>query len=162
MEYHTGRLTVSPKDVVRFCSAMLRSFSRWIIVTRRTTPPPPGRSGLYSCLYAEHAAHELQVAWDLLGQNHIRAAGAIAGVALELYLRHVAAMHQVTIRKHVSIAQLQDSLRYVGLLDDRQRRQIQRLSSIRNQCVHGQKHAPSRAQVEWLILGVEDLRRTLH
>jgi len=159
MEYRAGQLIISSEDVAQLLSAVWRSLCRWITATRRSLSPPPGRYGFYSRVYAERATQELQVARDLLAQDQIRAAGAIAGVALELHLKHVAAAHQINIRKRASIAQLQDSLRYAGLLDNQQRRRIQKFSDIRNQCVHGRKHAPSRARVERLIRGIDDLQQ---
>jgi hypothetical protein len=108
------------------------------------------------------AARELHRARTLLEQDQVRASGAIAGVALELHLKHVAAAHCVNVGKHPSIAHLQDSLRTAGLLRQRQQKVIQKLATIRNRCVHARKHEPSRAQVERLIQGVEELRRILH
>ena len=161
MEYHAGRFIVSTEDVARLVGAAVRSLRRWFSSVRRKLPRPPAHYGYYSRLYAEMTAQELQAACDLLAQNQIRAAGAVAGVALELHLKHVAAAHHVTINQYVSIAQLQDSLRYAGLLDNRQRKLVQKLSGIRNQCVHGRKHLPTRAQVERLIQGIDDLRQSV-
>ncbi len=161
MEYYPGRLTISSEDVARFISAAVRSLRRWLSSVRRTLPPLPRRYGYYGRLYAERTALELQAARDLLAQGQIRAAGAVAGVALELHLKHVTAVHQVNIGQYATIAQLQDTLRYAGLLDNRQRKLVQKLAGIRNQCVHGRKHLPTRAQVERLIQGIDDLRQGL-
>jgi hypothetical protein len=161
MEYHSGRLIISSEDVARLVGAAMRSLKRWFSSLRQRLPRPPARYGYHSRLYAERTDQELQAARDLLAQNQIRAAGAVAGVALELHLKHVAAAHHVTLKQYVTIAQLQDALRYAGLLDSRQRKLIQKLASIRNQCVHGRKHLPTRAQVERLIDGIEELRQTV-
>lgn len=161
MEYHAGYLTISPEDVARLFSAAIRSFRRWITAARRVAPPRSPRFGYYSRLYAEQSSRELATARALLAQDQIRAAGAVAGVALELHLKHVAAAHQVQADQRTSIAHLQDALRFAGLLDNRQRKQVQKFAGIRNLCVHARKQAPSREQVTRMIAGIEELRRTL-
>ncbi len=160
MDYRAGQITISSEDVARLLSVTYRSLCRWIAAARRSLPPP-GRYGFYSRLYAKHAAQEVRVARDLLTQGQVRAAGALAGVALELYLKHVAAAHCVNVGKHPSIAHLQDTLRVAGLVQQRQQKAIQKLATIRNRCVHARKHEPSRASVERLIAGVERLMQDM-
>jgi hypothetical protein len=104
---------------------------------------------------------ELNTARALLQQGQIRAAGAVAGVALELHLRHVAAVYQVNADKRTSIAQLQDALRFAGIVQASHRKQLTRLTKIRNRCVHARKQLPTRSAVEQLISGIDELRRTL-
>ena len=162
MEYHTGRLTITAEDIAAWTTLALRAICRQFMTIRPPLSLPFRSPGSRSQFYAAAVMEELATARTLLQQNQIRAAGAVAGVALEFHLKHVAAACQVTIGKHATIAQLQDALRYAGLLDNQQRKQIQKLADIRNLCVHGRKHAPSRAQVERLIQGVEELRRMLH
>ena len=157
MEYSTGRLTISSDDVARWATAALRAIRQRLITIRQQIPIPARSFGYNSRLYAAGTARELATARELLNQGQIRAAGAVAGVALELHLKHVAAVHSVSIRHHATIAQMQDTLRYAGLFDNRQRKVIQKLSTIRNLCVHGRKETPNRAQVERLIAGIEHL-----
>jgi hypothetical protein len=157
MDYQAGQIIVSSEDVARLLSVAYRSLRRWITTARSSLPLPPGCYGFYSRLYAGMAVHELHRARTLLEQDQVRAAGAIAGVALELHLRHVAAAHCVNVGKHPSIAHLQDLLRTAGLLQQRQQKVIQRLATTRNRCVHARKHEPSGASVARLIAGVARL-----
>lgn len=100
---------------------------------------------------------ELNTARALLRQGQIRA-GAVAGVALELHLRHVAAVHQVQADTRTSIAQVQDALRFAGIVQASHRKQLKRLTKIRNRCVHARKQLPTRSAVEQLISGIDELR----
>jgi hypothetical protein len=161
MEYHPGRLTITSDDVARWAGIALRGIRQRLTTIRQRIPIPARVVGYNSRLYAAATARELAGARELLQQNQIRAAGAVAGVALELHLKHVAAAHSISIRHHATIAQMQDRLRYAGLLDKRQRKLIGKLSTIRNLCVHGRKEEPTRVQVERLITGIEELQRTM-
>lgn len=149
MDYHTGRLTISSDDVATWATIALRAIQRRLRSQAELNDPANGPSAA--------AQHELTIAQKLLQQNHLRATGAVAGVALELHLKHVARIHGLDVRPYATISQVQNTLRYAGLLTRQQRRLIGKLGAIRNQCVHARPEPPSRAAVERLIAGVEQL-----
>lgn len=148
MEYSTGRLTISSDDVAAWATIALRAI-------RQRFRPRAQHHDPASSLAA--AQHELTTAQQLLKLNHLRAAGAIAGVALEMHLKHVARTHRLDIPPNATIANVQNTLRYAGLLSRPQRRLIGKLGAIRNQCVHVHPDVPSRTTIEKLIQGVEQL-----
>lgn len=149
MEYDTGRLTISSEDVAAWATIALRA------IRQRLRPRTQHRNPAGSLAAA--ALHELRTAQHLLRLNHLRAAGAIAGVALELHLKHVARSQGLDVQLYATIAQVQNTLRYAGLLTRPQRKLIGKLGAIRNQCVHARPEPPSRAAVEKLIGGVAQL-----
>ena len=144
MEYHTGRLTISSDGVARVVALALHTIRQRL--RPRTKPTDP------ACPLV--AQQELATAQQLLKLNHLRAAGAIAGVALEMHLKHIARAHGLDLPSAATIAKVQNTLRYAGLLSRPQRRLISKLGAIRNQCVHVHPDAPSRAAIEKLIQGV--------
>jgi hypothetical protein len=97
---------------------------------------------------------ELAAAQQLLRGNQLRAAGAVAGVALELHLKSVACAQGLDVRPYATIAQVQDTLRYAGILTRSECRLIGKFAAIRNQCVHARPEPLRRAAVEKLIHGV--------
>ncbi|HEY0736825.1 MAG TPA: hypothetical protein VGD69_18040, partial [Herpetosiphonaceae bacterium] len=147
MEYYTGRLIISSDDVAAWASLALHTIRRRLRPRAKHYDP--------ASPLAAAARHELASAQKLLQQNHLRAAGAIAGVALEMHLKHVARAHGLALPPAATIAKVQNTLRYAGLLTRPQRRLIGKLGAIRNQCVHAHLDSPSRAAVEKLIQGVE-------
>lgn len=153
MEYHTGRLTITAEDVARWAIIALRHIrQRFTNHAPLISPPPDPASHLAT------AAHdELAAAHTLLAQGQIRAAGAVAGVALELHLKHLATAHKLDMRPYSTIAQVQATLRAAGLLTSAERKLINKLGAIRNQCVHARPELPSQTKVEKLIGGIERL-----
>lgn len=149
MEYHTGRLTITSDDLAAWASLALRRIRQRLRQRARHRD--------LACPLAVAAQHELASAQKLLQQNHLRAAGAIAGVALEMHLKHMARMYGLAVPPNATIAKVQNTLRYAGLLSRPQRRLIGKLSAIRNQCVHVHPASPSRAAIEKLIQGVAQL-----
>lgn len=146
MEYHTGRLTITADDIARWASLALRAI-------RQRLRPQTNPTDLASRLAAT-AQSELSTAQELLRLNQLRAAGAVAGVALELHLKHIARAHGLDVRPYATIAQVQDTLRYAGILSRRQCRLIGKLAAIRNQCVHARPEPLRWVAVEKLIMGV--------
>ncbi|HEY0739260.1 MAG TPA: hypothetical protein VGD69_30340 [Herpetosiphonaceae bacterium] len=149
MEYSTGRLTITSDDVTAWARLALRS------IPQRLRPHAQHHDPANPLAAA--AQHELATAQQLLKLNHFRAAGVIAGVALEMHLKHVARTHGLALPPSATIAKVQNTLRYAGLLSRPQRRLIGKLGAIRNQCVHVHPDVPSRAAIEKLIQGVAQL-----
>lgn len=146
MEYRTGHLTITSDDVAAWATFALRSI-------RQRLRPPTHPADPASRLRAA-AQQELTTAQQLLRQNHHRAAGAVAGVALELHLKAVACAHGLDVRPYATIAQVQDTLRYAGILSRQQCRLIGKFAAIRNQCVHARPEPLRRDAVGKLIAGV--------
>lgn len=149
MDYYTGRLTITSDDVARVATLALRSIRKRL--RRQTHPTDPVEQ------LAAAAQHELSAAQQLLRLNQHRAAGAVAGVALELHLKSIARVHNLDVRPYATIAQVQDTLRYAGVLTRPQCRLIGKFAAIRNQCVHARPEPLRRAAVEKLIHGVAQL-----
>ena len=105
---------------------------------------------------------ELESAHELLKRGFVRGAGAIAGVALEKHLLHVAIQHNLKSRKkNPAVSNLNDLLKDGGILDVPGWRQIQRLADIRNLCSHNRERSPSDEEVAELIEGVDKITKTL-
>jgi hypothetical protein len=149
MDYHSGRLTITADDVARVAALALRSI-RQRLRPQTTSTNPASRLRVA-------AQHELATAQQLLKLNHFRAAGAVAGVALELHLKSVACAQGLDVRPYATIAQVQDTLRYAGILTRSECRLIGKFAAIRNQCVHARPEPLRRAAVEKLIAGVAQL-----
>lgn len=153
MEYYVRHFTICPDDVANSITAMWHALRRCLATICR----PFILSTRCSKHAPQTAAHELHTARTLLAQGQIRAAGAVAGVALELHLKHVARVQGISVRPYATIAQVQDTLRYAGLITRQQRKLIQKLAAIRNQCVHARPEPPSYSRVAKLIQGIEQL-----
>jgi len=105
---------------------------------------------------------ELSVATELRKKNHLRAAGAVAGVVLEEHLKHVIFKHPVKMAKtDPTIAYLNDVLKEASIYDVPTWRFIQRLGDIRNLCVHAKERDPTSSEVEELIAGTEKVIKTV-
>lgn len=105
---------------------------------------------------------ELDAADELLRVGFLRASGAIGGVVLEKHLAQVCASHKVTVKKtDPTISELNDLLKGAGVIDVSTWRPIQRLSDLRNICVHNKNHEPLKEEVAELIAGVRKISKTL-
>jgi len=114
-------------------------------------------------LQAEMFDDELEAASYLLKNKFTRAAGAMAGVALERRLKQVCVNHIVTLgkKKNLSISDLNDALKNSNTIDTTDWRRIQLLGDIRNKCDHDKKVEPTEAEVNELIEGVKKVIKTL-
>ncbi len=101
---------------------------------------------------------ELQAAKDLLKKKYYRAAGALAGVTLEIHLSKVCANHGLTFRKNnPTISNFNEELKNNSIIDTPTWRLIQRLGDIRNLSVHSKEREPRDSEIEDLIIGCEKL-----
>lgn len=102
--------------------------------------------------------NELQAAKDLLKKKYNRAAGALAGVTLEIHLSKVCENQNIKFRKqNPTISDFNEELKKENIIDVPTWRLIQRLGDIRNMSVHSKEREPSNDEVEDLIKGVEKL-----
>lgn len=105
---------------------------------------------------------ELDAADALLKAKFLRAAGALAGVALERHLASVARAHQIKITKRdPTVSDLNDPLKAAGILDTPMWRLIQRLGDLRNSAAT--RGEESRLWKKWgeLIDGVRRIVKTV-
>jgi hypothetical protein len=108
-------------------------------------------------LFAELQDKELEAAKALL-QVSVRAAGALAGVVLLRHLQRMAANHMVTVPKpETTVRDLNDPLKQANAYDFSTWRKIQLLGDLHNLCSEQRNGAPTKAQIEDLILGVNSI-----
>ena len=105
---------------------------------------------------------ELDAAKELAKNRFTRAAGAVAGVVLERYLKEVCDNHQVKIRKrNPQISDLNDALKGADVIDIPQWRSIQQLGDLRNLCAHDKESEPTSDQINDLLAGVAKVTKTI-
>lgn len=105
---------------------------------------------------------ELGSAQELLKNNFVRAAGAVAGVVLEKHLKQVCDDHSVKINKaKPTLSVLNDALKDALIIDIPQWRFNQHLGDIRNNCDHARQPEPSDSQVKDLIDGTAKVIKTI-
>ena len=114
---------------------------------------------LRKTISADFVKSELDEAELLLEHDFIRAAGAVAGVALERYLKTLCDTSQppVVYDKKDTINPLARKLRNKGHLSETERKKIEWLGDIRNKCVHSKKEEPTKKEIEKLMEGTKDL-----
>ena len=113
-------------------------------------------------LLADLFDSELNAARHLSKNGHLRAAGAVTGVAREGHLAQVCDNHGVKIaKKDPHINDFNEALKKAAVFDVVQWRGIQRLADIRNLCDHKKKREPTPGEVEELIDGVDKAIKTL-
>lgn len=90
---------------------------------------------LREIISADFINREIEEA-EFLFKNHPRAAGALAGVALEKHLRVLCEKYQIDYLPKDTIEPLVQRLYTKGKLEISQMKNIQHLASIRNKCDH--------------------------
>ena len=100
---------------------------------------------------------ELQAARLLLSKGHRRAAGAVAGLALESHLSKVAQRHGLALPESgsSSLRRLNRSLRKAGVCGSARSRRIERLAELSDACFR-RKRKVSAKLVSELLSGVEE------
>jgi HEPN domain len=91
---------------------------------------------LRKIISADLARTEIEEAEMLLMANHYRAAGVIAGVALELHLKTLCDVNNVSHPPKATLDPLANALYKDGKIDVTELKNIQYLASIRNKCSH--------------------------
>jgi hypothetical protein len=104
---------------------------------------------------------EIASARSLLTNRHIRAAGVIAGVALEGHLKQLIRDHKVPFRLKAMLSNLNEALKNAGVYDVPQWREIQLLTDIRNLCGHKGEREPQQSEVENLISSTDRIVHTV-
>ena len=108
---------------------------------------------LRKTISADLVESELDEACLLLEHDFIRAAGAVAGVALERYLKTLCEISTppVVYNKNDSINPLATKLRNADHLSETERKKIEYLGDIRNRCDHSKEEEPTKEEVKELI-----------
>jgi hypothetical protein len=113
-------------------------------------------------LQADLFDSELEAARELAKNGFLRAGGAVAGVVLERHLGHICKNHGLKSRKaHPSIADYNQLLKDVEIIDIAKWRFIQHLADIRNLCDHSKDREPTKEDVLELVEGVEKVIKTV-
>lgn len=157
------RITRGGEDVVNplaaFSSKLQQQFSILVGANERIDSILNDIKGV---LQAELFDDELDAADNLLKNGHFRASGALAGVTIERHLNQVAENHQIKLsKKNPTIADFNQIFKDEGILDIPNWRFLQRLSDIRNLCVHKKERDPTKDEVEELIEGTRKIVKTL-
>ncbi len=106
---------------------------------------------------------ELETAKDILKKKHIRLAGALAGITLEMHLKKVCSNHELKFKKiNPTISDFNEELKKNEIIDVPTWRLIQRLGDIRNMSVHAKEREPKNDEIEDLIKGTEKLIAELY
>lgn len=105
----------------------------------------------------EDALKEAQI---LLQVGHITAAGSLAGVELERYLKRLCSIQQPPLAYGLNdgISKVNDVLKKAEIYDQVQWRQVQVMADVRNSCDHPSANPPSREAVNDFIKNVQSLR----
>ena len=115
-------------------------------------------SDIEGVLQSELFSNELEMADDMLKKKYNRAAGALAGVTLEVHLSKVCKNHKLSFKKaHPTISDFNEELRKNEFIDIPTWRLIQRLGDIRNMSVHSKEREPTNDEVQDLIRGCQKL-----
>lgn len=105
---------------------------------------------------------ELSAARELLKNGFLRAAGAVAGVALEKHLHSVCNRRGIPIKKkNASISDLNELLKSNSVVGIPEWREITLLADYRNICDHFKSAEPSDVQVRHLIDGTDKVLRSV-
>ncbi len=110
---------------------------------------------LRKLISADFVKTEVEEAEFLLTAKHYRAAGAVAGVALELYLKTLCDVHRISYPPKATLEPLAQALYKDAKLDTTELKHIQYLASIRNKCSHAED--VSETEVRKLIEEVRKL-----
>ncbi len=115
---------------------------------------------LQSTLYGEVGDHILITAYELFHHGQRRAAGALAGVLLEVHLAKVATKYRVTIPpKSSGLATLNAALKCGGIYDVEVWRFIQSLGALGHACVYAPAHEPTVDELTEFLQGVQLIRK---
>ena len=114
---------------------------------------------VHSTLYGDVENHVLAAVYTLSQHGHRRAAGALAGVLLEIHLAHVATKYRVAVgAKSPDITMLNAALKRGGIYDGESWRFIQRLGALREVWVDSSRHDPTVDELTTFIHGVQTVR----
>jgi hypothetical protein len=106
---------------------------------------------------------ETDAANELVRNGYLRAAGMVAGVALEGHLKRTIAAHSIKVlKKNPTISDYNEALKAGSAIDIPTWRQIQRLADLRNLCGHKGEREPTKDEVVELIETTRKLQSTVY
>ena len=115
---------------------------------------------MHSALYGDVENHVLDAIYTLARHGHCRAAGALAGVLLELRLAHVAAKYRVAMEaKSPDITRLNAALKRGGIYDGDIWSSIQRLGALRHVWVDASRREPTLDEFTAFLHEVQTVRQ---
>ncbi len=154
---------VFKEEVVNPWTAFTTKFQHQLWILQSSLDRIESRlSDIEGVLQAELFDTELSAAGELMKKGHLRAAGALAGVTLEIHLSKVSAAHGVKlIKKSPTISDFNEELRKQSIIDMPVWRHIQRLGDIRNLCVHAKERDPTEDEIKDMIQGAEKIVKTV-
>lgn len=115
-----------------------------------------------SALRAELLDADLRGAHELVDAGHLRAAGIVAGISLEVHLRHICTRRLIDIKKRKpTLSDFNDAIKEAGVIEVTTWRKIQHLGDIRNVCAHAKEQAPSIDDIKDLLRGVDAIIKTV-
>ena len=161
-DYMLGIVFGNPRLKGREKLPALHRFHQQVLIVQSTkTRLNDILSNVRGVVQAQLLDSEIEAARELLHSNHIRAAGAVAGVVLERHLRQMCAVRNLPSRKkNPTIADWNEVLKEAGVFDVPTWRAIQYLGDIRNLCDHPRTREPTKDEVDELIRGVERIIKT--
>lgn len=114
-------------------------------------------------VHADFLDSEIAEARELHKRGFLRAAGAVAGVALEKHLAMVLKVHSLVVKKKdPTIGDLNDALKAGDVYDIPTWRFVSQLGDLRNLCDHNKQREPTLEEVLKLIGGVDKTVKTVH
>jgi hypothetical protein len=153
---YTDELPFDPKELAR-----IRFLNQLQVLDELSYRLETVMADVEEHLFAELEEKELEAA-KALQPVSLRAAGALAGVVLQRHLQRMAANHAVNIPKPVTtIRDLNDPLKQGNAYDFATWRKIQLLGDLHNLCSQQRNGAPTKAQIEDLIIGVNTIIKSV-
>ena len=106
---------------------------------------------------------EMEIARDLKKQKYLRAAGAIAGVILEVHLKNVVINKGIMPKKkNPGISDYNEALKDAKAYEVATWRQVQMCGDIRNKCVHPKETEPTGYEIDTIISSAEIIIATVN
>lgn len=146
----------------RYCGILRRVISRQKNILLSIPPKlETERLKVRKGVSDEIITEELYQAKDLWDEGNVRAAGVVAGIALE---RHLLTLCEVSGRDleyeySDGIRSLAETLYDAGDITSTKKSQLGYLADIRNDCAHANQEEPDNREAERLIKQAEDLVR---
>jgi len=115
------------------------------------------RASYLSALSAAYIEDEYGQAEELLTSGYVRAAGVVAGVAMERHAHLLAESNGVAVTRNPPFKQKADfsdtisCLKKACVITERQRKQLEGLYAIRTDCAHQNRPEPQQADVKRLV-----------
>ena len=156
VDYLKLRDSASPNNISTMTESFIDTFEAQLNILLIVPDIAEVRElSLRKLITADIANTEVEQAEMLLANGFHRAAGSIAGVALELHLKTLCDINGLLCPPKATIQPLLLALQKGGVLDITEIKHIEYLASIRNKCSHSKE--VSEAEVQSLIDGVKKI-----